>query len=81
MFKAKVTVTLKESILDPQGKAVELALKNLNYDNFNQVRIGKIITLDINESDQNQAETKLKEICDQLLSNPVIENYTYELSQ
>lgn len=81
MFKAKVTVTLKESILDPQGKAVEIALKNLNFNSFNEVRIGKIVTLNIDETDQASAETKLKEICDQLLSNPVIENYTYELSQ
>jgi len=79
MFHAKVYVTLKESILDPQGTAVKKALSNLEYDNIREVRIGKVIHLQIDESDRIKAEAQLKEMSDKLLTNPIIENYTYEL--
>jgi len=79
MFQAKVYVTLKESILDPQGVSVKKGLENLNYRNIDEVRIGKFITIKIAEPDRNKAEAQLKEMCGKLLSNPVIENYSYDL--
>lgn len=79
MFQAKVYVTLKESILDPKGTAVKKALKNLEYDNIQEVRIGKVIQLQIDGSDRDKVEVQLKQMCENILTNPVIENYTYEL--
>ncbi len=79
MFHAKVFINLKESILDPQGVSVKKGLANMNYSNVDDVRVGKMITLNMNSPDRNSAEIQLKEMCDKLLSNPVIENYTYEI--
>jgi len=79
MFQAKVYVILKESILDPQGTAVENVLSHLDYKQIQNVRIGKMIQLDIDESDKAMAEQNIKEICEKILTNPVIENYTYEI--
>ncbi len=81
MYQAKVYITLKESILDPQGTAVKGALKNLEYQNIPELRIGKYIQLQIDESEQSLAEKQLKEMCEKILSNPIIENYSYELSE
>ena len=81
MLTAKVYVTLKDSILDPQGVAVKEGLHNLQYQNVDNVRIGKFITLTFSESDKNKAEEQLKTMCEKLLANTVIENYTYEISE
>ncbi len=78
-MQAKVFVTLKETVLDPQGTAVKKALGNLDYQNVQDVRIGKMILLQIDETDKAKAEAQVKEMCEKILSNPVIENYTYEL--
>ena len=80
MFQARIYVTLKESILDPQGAAVKHALNNMNYGNIGTVRMGKMIQFDIEESDKSTAENQLKEMCEKILTNPVIENYSYELN-
>ena len=79
MIKAKVYVTLKESILDPQGTAVKKALHSLQYSNVNEVRVGKYIELQIDSDNQSETDTKVREMCDKLLSNNVIENYSFEL--
>ncbi|RJQ31763.1 MAG: phosphoribosylformylglycinamidine synthase subunit PurS [Actinobacteria bacterium] len=76
MAKAKVFVTLKEGILDPQGQTVENALKNLGYNNVSNLRIGKYITLDI-EGDNTKKE--LEEMSHKLLANPIIEDYQIEI--
>jgi phosphoribosylformylglycinamidine synthase len=78
MLKASVTVTLKKSILDPQGSAVEKALKSMNYP-VESVRIGKYMEVALAEEDKAKAEEILHEICRKLLSNPVIEDYSFEL--
>ncbi|NLO96944.1 MAG: phosphoribosylformylglycinamidine synthase subunit PurS [Peptococcaceae bacterium] len=78
MFKAKVTVTLKKSILDPQGSTVERALKSMGYP-VESVRIGKYMEVVLAEEDKNKAEGLMHEICSKLLSNPVIEDYSFEL--
>lgn len=70
-----VTVTLKKGVLDPQGKAVEHALHNLGYDGAKDVRIGKQIELTLPD---NTSDDDLKEICEKLLANTVIEDYTIQ---
>lgn len=77
-MKAKVTVMLKKSILDPQGSAVEKALKSMNYP-IEAVRIGKFMEVTLAEEDRVRAEEIMHEICRKLLSNPVIEDYSFEL--
>lgn len=79
-FTAKIQVTLRQSILDVQGKAVEHALSNLGYGSVGSVRIGKYIEVTINEADHATAERVCHEICQKLLSNPVMENYTFDLA-
>jgi len=75
MYKAKVNVTLRPSILDPKGKAAHHALQNLGLNNVQQVRIGKFIELDVN-ADSKDAATKIVEsACAQLLANEVMEDY------
>jgi phosphoribosylformylglycinamidine synthase subunit PurS len=77
--KAKVHVTLKPGVLDPQGKAIAAALGNLGFTGVNEVRQGKYIELDLDESDRDKARQKLDAMCRQLLANTVIENYSIEL--
>ncbi len=66
-------------MLDPAGTAVQSGLKHMGYDNVEQVRIGKYIEVTLTAADQDSAKTQLDTICDQLLANPVIENYRIEL--
>lgn len=81
MFNIKVYVTLRENILDPQGKAVNESLRTLGYKEVEEVRIGKFIELKLNETDSEVAEKKVKEMCEKLLANTVIEDYNYELTE
>ena len=75
MIKARVTVTLKTGVLDPQGKAIEHALTGLGFDSVGQVRQGKVFDIEIDGADRAKAEADLKAMCDKLLANTVIENY------
>lgn len=79
-MKAKIHVTLKQGILDPQGKAIEHALESLGFKNAGNVRVGKYMELDVQEQDQAKAEAQVKQMCETLLANTVIEEYRYELS-
>jgi phosphoribosylformylglycinamidine synthase subunit PurS len=79
-MKARVTVTLKAGILDPQGKAIEGALKALGIDGVASVRQGKIFDVEIAGSDKTRAEAALKEAAEKLLANTVIENYRVEVT-
>jgi phosphoribosylformylglycinamidine synthase subunit PurS len=78
-MKARVTVTLKSGILDPQGKAIEGALKSLGVNGVASVRQGKVFDIEIEGRDRKQAEAALKQAADKLLANPLIENYQVEL--
>lgn len=80
MFKVKVYVTLRESVLDPQGVAVKNSLHSLNFNEVNDVRIGKYMELTIEKTGRN-VEEAVKEMCDRLLANPVIEDYRYEIEE
>lgn len=79
-MKAKVYVTLKKSVLDPQGKAVQHALDTLGFKEVKDVRMGKYIELDLGNIDKNQADQKIKAMCEKLLANTVIEEFRYELN-
>lgn len=76
MIKARVTVTLKNGVLDPQGKAIVGALGSLGFDGVNSVRQGKVFDIELNGTDKAKAEAELKEMCEKLLANTVIENYS-----
>ncbi|HEY7299396.1 MAG TPA: phosphoribosylformylglycinamidine synthase subunit PurS [Xanthobacteraceae bacterium] len=78
-MKARVTVTLKSGILDPQGKAIEGALKSLGIEGIGSVRQGKVFDIEIQATDRGEAEAALKSAADRLLANTVIENYTVKL--
>jgi len=76
VIKARVTVTLKNGVLDPQGKAIEGALGSLGFDGVGHVRQGKVFDLSLEGTDKVKAEADLKSMCEKLLANTVIENYT-----
>lgn len=78
-MKARVTVMLKSGVLDVQGEAVRHALATLGFGGVNGVRQGKVIELDLAETDRNAAELAVKAMCDKLLANAVIESYRVEL--
>jgi phosphoribosylformylglycinamidine synthase len=77
---AVVNVFLKEGVLDPQGKAAHHALDSLGFAGVNDVRIGKQIILNLDTEDKAAAETEVKEMCETLLANTVIEDYTIEIN-
>ena len=79
-MKARITITLKSGVLDPQGKAIEGALASLGFSGVGDVRQGKFIELDIAETDRARAEASVKAMCDRLLANTVIENYRIEIA-
>ena len=79
-MKAKIHVTLKQGILDPQGKAIEHALDSLGFKNAENVRVGKYMELDVKETDKTKAEAQVKSMCEKLLANTIIEEYRYELT-
>lgn len=79
MITAKIYVTLKPGILDPQGKTVHHALENLGLQNIHEVRMGKLIEMKFEGLSKGEAEERAEKACKQLLANPVIENYQIEL--
>ncbi len=81
MYKAKVYVTLREGILDPQGKAVRDSLISLGYDETKEVRISKFIELELDVDKYDVAEERLKEMCEKLLANTVIEDFSFEIEE
>lgn len=79
-YHAQVYITLRPSVLDPAGTAVQSGLAHMGYENVSRVRIGKYVELSLTAEDEDSARTQLDRICDQLLANPVIENYQIELT-
>jgi phosphoribosylformylglycinamidine synthase PurS subunit len=80
VIKARITVTLKNGVLDPQGKAIEHALSGLGFAGVGAVRQGKVFDVELSESDKAKAEADLKAMCDKLLANTVIENYSVAIA-
>ncbi|WP_421654820.1 phosphoribosylformylglycinamidine synthase subunit PurS [Leptothermofonsia sp. ETS-13] len=80
-YQAQIYVTLRPSVLDPAGTAVQSGLKHMGYENVEQVRIGKYIEMTLVADSEEAAREQLDRACDQLLANPVIENYRFELQE
>jgi len=80
VIKAKIKVTLKKGVLDPQGKAIEGALSSLGFAGVEHVRQGKYFEIDLAETDRARALAAVKSMCDRLIANTVIENYDIELA-
>lgn len=78
-YQARIYVTLRPSVLDPAGTAVQSGLQHMGYNNVEQVRIGKYVELTLTADDESAAREQIDRMCDQLLANPVIENYRFEL--
>lgn len=78
-MKARITVRLKEGVLDPQGKAIETALAHLGFAQACDVRQGKVIELTLNETDADTARRSVEEMCQKVLANPVMETYTIDI--
>ena len=74
-MKISVIITLKQDVLDPQGKVINQTLTGMGFDNVDEIRQGKYFEININEQDENKAKTQVEEICKKLLANLVIENY------
>jgi phosphoribosylformylglycinamidine synthase len=80
VIKARVTVTLKNGVLDPQGKAIEGALGTLGFSGVGSVRQGKVFDVELQGADRAKAEAELKAMCEKLLANTVIENYSVAIT-
>ena len=74
-MKVKVIVTLKNGVLDPQGKAIQQTLNGMSFANVSEVRQGKYFDIEVNESDESKAKTQVEEMCKKLLANMVIEDF------
>ena len=80
-FIAEIDIMPIKSLLDPQGKAVTSSMKNIGMDEINNVRIGKHISLEITADDKQQASTKVKEACEKLLANQIMESYEFTVTE
>ena len=78
-MKAQIHVTLKNEVLDPQGDAVRRALGALGFDGVQSVRVGKLVEVEVDSSDRASVEKELRAMCEKLLSNPVIEDFRFEI--
>jgi phosphoribosylformylglycinamidine synthase len=74
-MKIKVIVTLKNGVLDPQGKAIQQTLNGMNFKNINKIRQGKYFDIEVNETDENVAKSQVDQMCKKLLANLVVEDY------
>ena len=81
MYKATVIIKRRPKILDPQGKAVEQGAKLLGFNNVDHTRIGKYIEFNVNTDDKSLAEKEVKEYCEKLLANPIMEDFEYSLEK
>jgi len=79
-MKARIHISLKSGVLDPQGKAIGNALKGLGFAGVDEVRQGKLIELELADTDPDAARARVEDMCRQLLANPVIENYAIEIA-
>ena len=79
-MRVKIFVSLKQGVLDPQGKAIERSLRTFGYDEVQDVRVGKFLELEVDAASREAAEARVREMCDKLLANPVIEDYRFEIS-
>ena len=81
MYLARVFISLKPTVNDPQGKTIQGGLSQLGFDTVQSVRAGKYMEIRLDEDSENGASEKISEMCDKLLANPIIENYRFELEK
>jgi phosphoribosylformylglycinamidine synthase subunit PurS len=81
LYLSKITVTLRKSILDPQGKAVQHGIHSLGYESVEDVRIGKFIELSVDAPSKKEAEQVTKDVCQKLLANPVMEDFAFVVEE
>ena len=80
-MRVKIFVSLKTGVLDPQGKAIQRSLHTLGYNEVQDVRMGKYLEIEMAPSSRENAEIRVREMCDKLLANPVIEDYRFEIHE
>ncbi|MBM4263095.1 MAG: phosphoribosylformylglycinamidine synthase subunit PurS [Deltaproteobacteria bacterium] len=80
-MRVKIFISLKTGVLDPQGKAIERSLHTMSYVEVRDVRVGKYLELEIDADSRASAESRVREMCDKLLANPVIEDYRFEIHE
>ncbi|HEX7229948.1 MAG TPA: phosphoribosylformylglycinamidine synthase subunit PurS [Candidatus Binatia bacterium] len=78
-MRVRIFVSLKQGVLDPQGKAIERSLHTFGYDEVRDVRVGKFLELEVDAASHEAAAARVREMCDKLLANPVIEDYRFEI--
>ncbi|MFH1201579.1 MAG: phosphoribosylformylglycinamidine synthase subunit PurS [Candidatus Omnitrophota bacterium] len=81
MLKAEIYITLKQTVVDPQGETVRHALSAIGYKDLKEVRMGKLIVVQFNYQDKKKAVEEIEGMCRKLLANPVIENYSYKINK
>jgi phosphoribosylformylglycinamidine synthase len=79
-MRIKIFISLKQGVLDPQGKAIQRSLHSLGYDEVQDVRAGKYLELDVDAPSRSAAELRVRQMCDKLLANTVIEDYRFEIT-
>lgn len=81
MFEAEIKISLKKTVADPQGLTVKHALESLDFKSLNEVRMGKLVRIKLDVKDQAQAEAEVKQMCEKLLANQIIEDFSFEVRQ
>lgn len=81
MFEAHIKITLKKTVADPQGLTVKHALESLEFGGINEIRMGKFIIVALSAKDKSAAEKEAKQMCEKLLANPIIEEFSFEVSE
>ena len=81
MLNAEIYITLKKTVLDPQGLTIKHALESMGYRGLKEVRIGKMLTLKLNHPSSKKAKRQIEEMCKKLLANPIIEDYSFKIKE
>lgn len=81
LLEVEIYITLKKTVSDPQGLTIKHALESLGYQNLEDVRVGKLITIKLNSKNKKEAGQKLDEMCRKLLANPIIEDYSFKIKE
>ena len=81
MLEAKIQITLKKTVADPQGLTIKHALESLGHQSLEEVRFGKLVTIKLKSKDKKKAKQDIKDMCQKLLTNPIIEDYSFQLKE
>ena len=81
MLEVEIYITLKKTVSDPQGLTIKRALDSLGYQNLEEVRVGKLVTIKLRSKNKEEAKQKVDEMCQKLLANPIIEDYSFKIKE